>query len=136
MPLQEENSHSTDIPRDYKGILESKRMAAVSDKQWDELDTMDDNHADKDDKIFNEFHKKEGFTERMFTLVSLQKIQSIISVLKQQIESKKSKQMEDKLPFIIAISDEQLLFDSKGADTKHTTNFDTTMPRCLTGNRT
>ena len=119
------------IPANYEEILASNLLQQCTNKTWAELDELDMINADAiyesdlvDDrgidaakfskqslKLFDEFHAKHHFRKRVFSIMSLQIIQSIISVFKQQINSPKNNY--DGKPLIIAISNEQLLFDYK-----------------------
>ena len=84
----------SNIPRDYEGIL---KMSAADNKQWNELDGALTNYQER----------IKGISDRTFTLISLQKVQSVISIMKKQIKT-------DADPFIIAFSNDKMLLQPTG----------------------
>ena len=70
------------ILKNYDEIL-SNRMEVVDDKMWNILDEMDMNNINQEEDhiintIFSKYHEKEKFEQKLFTLISLRRVQSII----------------------------------------------------------
>ena len=105
-----DNDHKQ-IPKNYDGILESidndnNMMTKIDDQFWKSLDEMDDvideiwvEIVREIRRIHDNCHRRDRFNDIIFTLVSLKKIQSVISILKGQINDNK---LENKT-MIIAI---------------------------------
>eukprot|EP01084_Bolivina_argentea_P217346 369032_1 len=95
-----------EIAFNYEQII--SKLKTIPHDVWTQLDGMDDEIEGKYDDfatdIFKRCHNKNGFSESIFTSVSLQIIHSTVVHLKQKIENG----MDSNQPLLILISNEKL----------------------------